>query len=544
MAISLLFVYASTPLLHGQDELGLSAEQWRKDLRYLAEQMPLKHKSLFHTMSEAEFHAAVNKLDSDIPALNEDQIFVRLQQIMTMVQDGHTGLDLRPLPPPDRKDHIPVRFERYADGIYVRAAAPEYAATVGGRVVQVGSVDWNEAITRVDSIESHDPGNHGEEFAWSAKTDLTDLHVLHGLRLSNSSDGADFLIEKNGQRQVFIMKASVPLGQWYLNSVPTGWVDARPMSAPVPLSRQHEDKAFWFVVLPEQHAVYFQFNLVFNLGGETVSHFTKRLSVALERPEVQRLVIDVRNNTGGDNTLLRPLLVTLIRSKINHRGGIYVITGPTTFSACQNFVNRLENYADVIFVGSPTGENVNFYGDPVGITLPNSHLEAAVSQLWWQDEDPRDKRVATEPELAIDDTFADYISGRDPALDLALTTLTPQTIEEALEKALPGGLEGALAAYKEYVGKTLHRYLPDPERRLNSAGYKLLAAKRVQDAIVIFEVNVRAHPDSWNAYDSLGDGYMAANNHEYALRAYRRSLDLNPENDNAKRMIQNIGRGE
>ncbi|HET9406183.1 MAG TPA: hypothetical protein VFO39_03000 [Candidatus Sulfotelmatobacter sp.] len=542
MAIFLVFAYAPPPLLRSQDGRGLSTEQWRNDLRYLAEQMPLKHKSLFHTMHEAEFHEAVAKLDSDIPSLNEDQILVRLLQIMAMVQDGHTGLGLRPIPPPDRKDHIPIRFERYPDGIYVRAAAPEYAAAVGGKVIQVGSVNWKDAIQRADSIEPHDPGNDGEQLAWSARTDLNYPRILHGLGLSNSSDSADFLIEKNGRRQVFAMKASVPLGQWYLNSVPTGWVDARPTSVPVPLSRQHEGEAFWFVVLPEQHLVYFQFNLVFDLGGETLRDFAKRLSTALERPDVHRLVIDVRNNTGGDNTLLHPLLVALIRSKVNHRGGIYVITGPVTFSACQNFVNRLENYADVIFVGSPTGENVNFYGDPAGINLPNSHLEAAVSRLWWQDEDPRDKRVATDPELALASTFGDYMAGKDPALEFAMTTSTPLTIEETIAEA-PGGLDGALAAYGAYVRDPLHRYLPDPERRLNSAGYKLLAEKRVQDAIVIFEVNVRMHPNSWNAYDSLADGYAAANDRENALRAYKRSLDLNPENANAKRMIQQIEHG-
>ena len=277
-------------------------------------------------------------------------------------------------------------------------------------MIQVGSVDWQEAIKRLDSIESHDPGNHGEQLAWSARTDLNDPRILHGLGLSSSSNSAVFLIEKDGTRRAITTKASVPLGQWYLDSIPIGWVDARPTSVPLPLSRQHEDEAFWFVSLPKQHAVYFQFNLVLNLGAETLSDFTKRLGTALEGPDVERLVIDVRNNTGGDNTLLRPLLAALIRSKVNHRGGIYIIIGPTTFSACQNFVDRLENYADVVFVGSPTGENVNFYGDPVSITLPNSHLEAAVSALWWQDEDPRDKRVATNPELTVVGTFADYVA--------------------------------------------------------------------------------------------------------------------------------------
>jgi hypothetical protein len=53
--------------------------------------MPLKHKHLFHTMTEAEFNAAVQKLDADIPRLNDDQIFVRLVQLTALVQDGHTG---------------------------------------------------------------------------------------------------------------------------------------------------------------------------------------------------------------------------------------------------------------------------------------------------------------------------------------------------------------------------------------------------------------------------------------------------------------------
>jgi hypothetical protein len=88
----------------------------------------------------------------------------------------------------------------------------------------------------------------------------------------------------------------------------------------------------WFSYLPEHHSIYFQFNLVINGEGETLADFAGRLATALEQPDVRRLVIDLRNNTGGDNTLLRPLLVALIRSKVNVRGGIFAIVGPTTFS--------------------------------------------------------------------------------------------------------------------------------------------------------------------------------------------------------------------
>ena len=519
----------------------LSSQEWREDLHFLAAQMRLKHKSLFHTMTEAEFNQAVAKLDADIPQLNEDQIFVRFLQIMAMVQDGHSGFDTRPFPSPtDLKDHIPVRFVRYVDGIYVRAAAPEYADAVGGKVVKVGSYGWQEAMQRVDSTESYDAGNNGEQLAWSAKTILNWPRLLHGLGLSETRESADFVIEKNGQNRNFRMKASVPLGEWYLNSLPESWVDARPKSVAVPLSRQQEDKFYWFSYLPEHHSVYFQFNLVINGDGESLADFAGRLATALEQPDVRRLVIDLRNNTGGDNTLLRPLLVALIRSKVNLRGGIFSIVGPTTFSAAQNFVNRLENYTEVIYVGEPTGDNVNFYGDPAGITLPHSHLGAAVSQLWWQDKDPRDKRTATSPEIAIEPTFRDYVTGADPALQYALTAPKPETIQEALEGGLSAGIDAVLARYKAYVSDPTHKFLADPEPRVNTLGYKLMSEKRLPEAIVIFEVNARTHRNSWNAYDSLGEAYANARDKQHALEAYRKSVTLNPQNSNAKQMIERI----
>jgi cytochrome c-type biogenesis protein CcmH/NrfG len=53
-------------------------------------------------------------------------------------------------------------------------------------------------------------------------------------------------------------------------------------------------------------------------------------------------------------------------------------------------------------------------------------------------------------------------------------------------------------------------------------------------------VNARTHPNSWNAYDSLGEAYVNARDKGRALDAYRKSLELNPENTNAKKVIEQI----
>jgi CubicO group peptidase (beta-lactamase class C family) len=99
----------------------------------------------------------------------------------------------------------------------------------------------------------------------------------------------------------------------------------------------------------------------------------------------------------------------------------------------------------------------------------------------------------------------------------------------------------ALEEYRERR-KTLSSTEVLGEPRMNSIGYWLLGKKKIKEAIEVFKMNVEDYPKSWNAYDSLGDGYIAGDNKPEALKNYQRSLALNPGNDNARQMIQILER--
>ena len=66
---------------------------------------------------------------------------------------------------------------------------------------------------------------------------------------------------------------------------------------------------------------------------------------------------------------------------------------------------------------------------------------------------------------------------------------------------------------------------------LNNTGYYLLNAKKINDAIEVFKMNVKLFPNSWNTYDSLGDAFAAAGNKKLAIENYEHSLKLNPKNE-------------
>jgi pimeloyl-ACP methyl ester carboxylesterase len=65
-----------------------------------------------------------------------------------------------------------------------------------------------------------------------------------------------------------------------------------------------------------------------------------------------------------------------------------------------------------------------------------------------------------------------------------------------------------------------------PELDMNFAGYEQLQANNSKAAVALFKMNVEAYPDSANAQDSLGDGYVADGQPELALQAAEKCLSM------------------
>ena len=107
------------------------------------------------------------------------------------------------------------------------------------------------------------------------------------------------------------------------------------------------------------------------------------------------------------------------------------------------------------------------------------------------------------------------------------------------ETLLDDGIEAAVARYRQ-----LKEDEPDgwrfAENELNMLGYQLVARDNLDDAIVIFELNVEAYPEGFNTYDSLAESYMLAGRTEDAITNYEHSLELNPENINAVAMLAQL----
>ena len=103
----------------------------------------------------------------------------------------------------------------------------------------------------------------------------------------------------------------------------------------------------------------------------------------------------------------------------------------------------------------------------------------------------------------------------------------------------------SLKRYQEAIqqiiqNKTVYASKPMFEDILNVYGYDLLNNEKIQDAIKVFELVVELFPDSWNAYDSLGEAFMKAGNKELAITNYEKSMQLNPNNLSGKNTLKKL----
>jgi CubicO group peptidase (beta-lactamase class C family) len=99
--------------------------------------------------------------------------------------------------------------------------------------------------------------------------------------------------------------------------------------------------------------------------------------------------------------------------------------------------------------------------------------------------------------------------------------------------------KGAAAVLEEFSKELASGAIS--EATVNTTGYNLMGSKKMADAILVFQKNVELHPDSWNAYDSLGEAYMKNGDKDLAVKNYRKSVELKPTNENGQAALKKLG---
>jgi hypothetical protein len=181
---------------------------------------------------------------------------------------------------------------------------------------------------------------------------------------------------------------------------------------------------YWYKYIEEENTLYFQYNACIDrtvakrYGYEDYEsypkfdEFSKELITAITNNKIDKFIIDLRNNTGGDSSLMTDLAEKLSNIEtLKKSDNIFVLIGRETFSSGVFACIDLKNCLSPIFIGEPTGGNVNGYGDIKFLTLPNSKLKVSYSTKLFTLSNMYDSNFM--PDVNVEQSFDTYIKGID-----------------------------------------------------------------------------------------------------------------------------------
>jgi tetratricopeptide (TPR) repeat protein len=401
------------------------AQGWRHDLDVMLWQMDRLGAAPYRLRPRSWFQAQFAALAASTGRRTDLQLALDSARILRQLGDGHSGLNRGATA--DWALSLPLQFQPFPEGVFITAADPAYRALVGAQVIAFGGRPVEDAVRVLDESVSRDNESGFPRLAAVSRLRYTAL--LNAAGILPERDGATLRVRglDGVERSVRVAADTAQPDIWNQKPAPPGWVTlGQVLPGPDPLYLRDPGRNYWFEHLPARRTVYFAFNTVRDQGDETLAAFAQRLARFIEERRVDRLVIDMRWNNGGNAQLMTPLIAALLRSeRINRRGRLVVLIGPRTFSAAQSGATMIERYTNAVFVGEPTGSSPNFVGEEDPFTLPYSRLVVNVSHLTHQNAIPQDRRTWIAPLIYAPVRFADYRAERDPGLEAILAIPIP-----------------------------------------------------------------------------------------------------------------------
>ncbi len=381
------------------------------DLDLLLERLETIHPEPFHGVARDVWVGELRALQDRLPALTPDETTVEVMRLVGMLssagRDGHQFA----LPLPGNEGAmLPLRLYFFEGELVVTDALPPYDDLVGAALTAVGDVPVDEVVALTEPLVPRD----GPDTVLSFQPQyVLRTEVLRGLGLM-TGDTVTITVERDGtetEREL----TPVPFHEHVAWAGGLGGIRL-PERADTRYLKDLDETLTWERLGP----------VLYVRLTEVRAEPDDQLVRVSQDPDVTRLVLDLRQNPGGDNHNNPPMVDLLDEFQESAGRRAVVITDRVTFSAASNLVTDLERYVDPVFVGEAMGGGLNFWNDVTWVQLDRLPvpMQVGISTRYWQKAaDPDDPRLTVEPDVPVTVTADDYLAGRDPALRAALGDL-------------------------------------------------------------------------------------------------------------------------
>jgi hypothetical protein len=340
--------------IHPTERLDLTSAEWTEDLDALVQILTTKHGSPFTYISKPAFMRQAAEIRRNIPKDTGIENALEFRKLAALIGDGHTQVDLP-------KDRPVLPFETYwfNDGIRIVAAPPGHPELLGAKLISVNRTPVSAVVQGLARyFGQHETAN---EWRRTAPLLLARIDLLNDLKITKGGANT-YRFERNEHRETVQLTAG------------PARTDLIRFPYKYPLWQRDPGQAWWEMALPDG-SIYVNWR-----GYDDLDANSAGLMRQLDEHHPKRLIIDLRDNGGGDYNVGRQFIHLIVkRPWLNRKGVLYVLAGRRTFSAgMTNAVDFLKD-TNATLVGETIGAKPNGWQESRSDYLPNSGLKVSVS---------------------------------------------------------------------------------------------------------------------------------------------------------------------
>jgi hypothetical protein len=386
-------------------------DHWQEDLTFFAEQFSDRQKDFGKLFPKDQFGRELATLRESVSHSSDAEIILGLMRI---VADGHLSHDSVRFPQGTMAFHrLPLSLYWFSDGLGVGAAAEEYKQALGARIIRIGSMTPEQlelAVAPYISFEN-DIWLHQQSAIY-----LMIEEVLQHFKLTDPDGKVEITFAKADRKPFSIVVAP---REWSAKGASVSATDE--FHTPVALYRKQPGSFYWYEYLPDSQTLYIQYSRCQNDPKLSFKDFSQALFAFADAHTIQRTIVDLRFNSGGDSRVIGPLESGLkSRKPLVARGHLYSLIGRNTFSSGLLAAMDFRDDFHAILIGEPTGGKPNSYGEVQTIKLPNSGIEIMCTTKFFRLMTNSDPPALMPDITVVARSLEDYLAGRDPVLDAAL----------------------------------------------------------------------------------------------------------------------------
>ncbi len=406
----LLFVVMSCSAQEPENLNHMDSAKWKADITELNKIIQEEFET-YQPDLKAVFAQNTEVLLKELNNLSNEEIAIRMGQLIAGLDNGHTELSVMQAVAGFKR--LPLALYFFEDGAYIYAAQEKYQNIIGAKIQKIGTKSIPEVLELLETIMTHD---NQYEILHAGPTFMLSPEVLLFLGIIQDKEKVKLQLEmESGESKIKTLEP-VSLSD-YRTGVWKSYLQLNDVKQT--LAQKNLDKKYWYEYLPEEKTMYLYLGQINNQKGEpSLKKFFKNLFSDFDKVSAQKLVIDLRQNTGGENSKSKPLIEAIKeRPSLNQEGNIYLITGRMTFSAAMATSVFLKRQTNALLIGEPSRGNPNKSDNVEHKRLAHSRLlleyTTRLKKHWPELGDLDHVPV----DIEVSKSFQDFKNGSDPVLE-------------------------------------------------------------------------------------------------------------------------------